>query len=707
MNDDDAHLVETQLASELSFKGRLLEVRSDKVKLPSGGTGTREFVVHPGAALVVPVLDDGRLVLERQFRYPVRRVMLEFPAGKLDPGEAPLACAQARARGGGGLCRRDVEGARDDPPEIGYSTEFIEMYEATGLTHVGQRLDEGEFLDIVAMSEEELLATYECGGLTDGKSGRCAVRLAPLQREMSPALDARPGTDDDCRCCREAPRRARPGAGWWVTAMRQCRLRSRWGVKGWVRNRSDGTVEAHVQGPPESVQRYAEWCEQGPAARARVQGRRDDARGRRGATRLRLALDRLTARRRRCPSTPRTAPPAIHGNPSTRPTPVVAMPASTRMNMYAPSASIGCGLRANARSDDAKARTQRLAVEQGRHRHEGQRQRDEHVVAKITIRPTAGRRCCRPGTRRLTPAIDHANALRRASRRARRRSRELCRQRRRERHEEVLEARRFVAVGGKAREQESAGQEWRYDVCHDRADHGQRLQRRGARDHHERHQRERERPALPEANRLAEPEQRAAGRERARLAARGRRHAVSPRYAARTFGSCSSDLASPSSVISPDSITYPRRLTSSASFAFCSMSRIVTPSFDTVTIVSNTFCTMSGASPIEGSSRRQQLRPRHHGASHRQHLLLAARQRAGGLAAPLLEAREEIEHALDVGLDAVGVGADVRAHREVLLDGERAEHAAAFRHHRKPALHERVRRPAGDVLARVMDGAPT
>src|SRR4029453_12776192 len=92
--NDDAHLVETQIASEVSFKGELLEVRSDKVKLPNGDTGTREFVVHPGAVLVVPVLDDGRLVLERQFRYPVRRVMLEFPAGKLDAGESPLACGK-------------------------------------------------------------------------------------------------------------------------------------------------------------------------------------------------------------------------------------------------------------------------------------------------------------------------------------------------------------------------------------------------------------------------------------------------------------------------------------------------------------------------------------------------------------------------------------------------------------------------------------
>lgn len=170
MSDSDAHLVETQLASELGFMGELLEVRKDKVKLPNGGTGTREYVVHPGAVLVVPVLDDGRLVLERQFRYPLRRVMLEFPAGKLDAGEATLECAKRELEEEAGYTAASWKELGTIHPEIGYSTEFIRMYEATGLTHVGQRLDEGEFLDIVAMSEQELLATYDCGGFTDGKS---------------------------------------------------------------------------------------------------------------------------------------------------------------------------------------------------------------------------------------------------------------------------------------------------------------------------------------------------------------------------------------------------------------------------------------------------------------------------------------------------------------------------------------------------------
>lgn len=168
--DDDAHLVETGLASEVVFSGRLLEVRRDRIRLPDGGEATREFVVHPGAVLVVPVLDDGRLVLERQFRYPVRRVMLEFPAGKIDAGETPLATAQRELVEEAGYTAQKWKKLGTIHPEIGYSTEFIDVYEATGLAHVGQKLDEGEFLDVVAMSEDELLATYDCGGLTDGKT---------------------------------------------------------------------------------------------------------------------------------------------------------------------------------------------------------------------------------------------------------------------------------------------------------------------------------------------------------------------------------------------------------------------------------------------------------------------------------------------------------------------------------------------------------
>ncbi len=140
------------------------------MRLPNGGEATREYVVHPGAVLIVPILPDGRLVLERQFRYPVGRVMLEFPAGKIDPQETPLATAKRELREEAGYAAATWQHIGMIHPEIGYSTEAIEIYLATDLTHVGAQLDEGEFLDVVLMTEEELLARFDSGDVTDGKT---------------------------------------------------------------------------------------------------------------------------------------------------------------------------------------------------------------------------------------------------------------------------------------------------------------------------------------------------------------------------------------------------------------------------------------------------------------------------------------------------------------------------------------------------------
>ena len=152
------------------FDGALLHVRRDRVRLPDGAEATREYVVHPGAVLMLPILADRRLVLERQFRYPVGRVMLEFPAGKIDPCETPLATAQRELREETGYTAGTWEHLGTVHPEIGYSTEVIEMYVATNLAHVGAQLDDGEFLDVVLMPEDELLAAFDAGLVTDGKT---------------------------------------------------------------------------------------------------------------------------------------------------------------------------------------------------------------------------------------------------------------------------------------------------------------------------------------------------------------------------------------------------------------------------------------------------------------------------------------------------------------------------------------------------------
>ena len=167
---DDAHLVETMSDSEEILRGHFLQVRRDTVRLPDNSHATREYVIHPGAAMVVAQLDDGRLVLERQYRYPVQAVMIEFPAGKLDAGEASLACAQRELLEETGYSAREWARAGVLHPVISYSTEFIDIWFARGLTLGERKLDAGEFLDVFTATPAELLAWCKSGQVTDAKT---------------------------------------------------------------------------------------------------------------------------------------------------------------------------------------------------------------------------------------------------------------------------------------------------------------------------------------------------------------------------------------------------------------------------------------------------------------------------------------------------------------------------------------------------------
>ncbi|HYR26046.1 MAG TPA: NUDIX hydrolase, partial [Aquabacterium sp.] len=152
----DAHLREELVSSETVYSGKFLQMRRDMVRLPDGRSASREYVVHPGAVMVVPILPDGRLVMERQYRYPVRRTMIEFPAGKLDPGEGGLACAQRELLEETGYRARRWAKAGVMHPVIGYATEFIEVWFADDLSLGERQLDEGEFLDVFTASQQEL-----------------------------------------------------------------------------------------------------------------------------------------------------------------------------------------------------------------------------------------------------------------------------------------------------------------------------------------------------------------------------------------------------------------------------------------------------------------------------------------------------------------------------------------------------------------------
>jgi len=179
MSTPDAHLIEHLIERQELFRGRFLHAFRDTVRLPDGGEATREYVVHPGAVVVVPLLqgEDGqlRIVLERQYRYPVGQVMVELPAGKLDAGEDPLRCGQRELLEETGYQAREWARAGQMHLAIAYSTEVIHIYFARGLSLGERQLDQGEFLDVFSATPEELMTWCREGAVTDAKTLSCMV----------------------------------------------------------------------------------------------------------------------------------------------------------------------------------------------------------------------------------------------------------------------------------------------------------------------------------------------------------------------------------------------------------------------------------------------------------------------------------------------------------------------------------------------------
>lgn len=198
MADDDAHrhLVEQRTGGRTLLEGGFLEVRRDEVLLPDGTAATREYIRHPGAVAVVPLLDDGRVVVVRQFRYPIAKTIVEFPAGKLDAGEDILACARRELAEETGYRAREWAFACEIHNAAAYSTESIWIFFARGLVAGPQRLDQGEFLDVLAMHEAELDTLAAGSGLPDVKT---RIGLQWLQRWRAGAwsLQWQPDPDAD------------------------------------------------------------------------------------------------------------------------------------------------------------------------------------------------------------------------------------------------------------------------------------------------------------------------------------------------------------------------------------------------------------------------------------------------------------------------------------------------------------------------------
>lgn len=179
--DDPLHLVETTLSSQLAYQGDFLQVMHDTVQLPNGKTAVREHILHPGAVVIIPLLDNGDVLLERQYRYPLARAFIEFPAGKLDHedgvAEDPLTCGKRELLEETGYTAEQWAYAGQMHIAIAYTNEVIHIYFAKGLTLGERKLDDEEFLDVFQATPTQLLTWCADGTVTDSKTLTCALWL--------------------------------------------------------------------------------------------------------------------------------------------------------------------------------------------------------------------------------------------------------------------------------------------------------------------------------------------------------------------------------------------------------------------------------------------------------------------------------------------------------------------------------------------------
>lgn len=176
------HLFEKVLSSRQIFKGRFLKVEQDEVQAPDGRTYVREYILHPGAALVIPLLPNGNVVMVHQYRHAVKQVFLEFPAGKRDRGEDSLLTAHRELTEETGYKASEMHFLTTIHPVIGYSNEHIDLFLAKGLLKTEQNLDQGEFLELTEVEPAELLRQVLAGKVSDVKTQIGAFWLDKILR---------------------------------------------------------------------------------------------------------------------------------------------------------------------------------------------------------------------------------------------------------------------------------------------------------------------------------------------------------------------------------------------------------------------------------------------------------------------------------------------------------------------------------------------
>ncbi len=170
MDAFDPRFFEYTLASQTVYQGRLLHAKLDRVRLPNGRESSREYLVHPGAAVIIPLFDNGDVLLERQHRYPLHRDFIELPAGKLGVGEAELDCARRELQEETGYTAEEWHYLATFYPCIGYSDERLVFYVARGLKHVGDDPDHDEFLELLRLPMTEALEMIRDGRICEAKT---------------------------------------------------------------------------------------------------------------------------------------------------------------------------------------------------------------------------------------------------------------------------------------------------------------------------------------------------------------------------------------------------------------------------------------------------------------------------------------------------------------------------------------------------------
>lgn len=176
-------LTETELASETVFQGRLMHVKRDRVRLPNGNESTREYLIHPGAVVIIPVFENDDVLLERQHRYPLHRDFIEFPAGKIDAGEADLVCAQRELEEETGYTATEWREITTIYPCIGYSDERLAFYLARGLTLGDHARDPDEFLEVFRLPFTEAMDWVRDGRICETKTVIGLFWLEKMQQQ--------------------------------------------------------------------------------------------------------------------------------------------------------------------------------------------------------------------------------------------------------------------------------------------------------------------------------------------------------------------------------------------------------------------------------------------------------------------------------------------------------------------------------------------